>query len=71
MMKKVLTTSALYISYFFKKHRVDYNDSMSKVRTKGNLKNNCSLDNYLSHCIRCDPSFRSYRQNHTFAYEAI
>lgn len=34
--KKVLTTPALYISYFLKKNRVEYYDRMTEVRTKGN-----------------------------------
>lgn len=34
--KKVLTTPALYISYFLKKNRVEYYDRMTDVRTKGN-----------------------------------
>jgi len=36
MEKKVLTTPALYISYFLKKNRVEYYDRMTEVRTKGN-----------------------------------
>lgn len=36
MEKKVLTTPALYISYFLKKHRIEYYDRMTEVRTKGN-----------------------------------
>jgi Fic family protein len=36
MDKKVLTTPALYISYFLKKNRVEYYDRMTEVRTKGN-----------------------------------
>lgn len=36
MEKKVLTTPALYISYFLKKNRVEYYDHMTEVRTKGN-----------------------------------
>lgn len=36
MEKKVLSTPALYISYFLKKNRVEYYDRMSEVRTKGN-----------------------------------
>ncbi len=35
MEKKVLTTPALYISYFLKKNRVEYYDRMTEVRTKG------------------------------------
>ncbi len=38
MEKKVLTTPALYISYFLKKNRVEYYDRMTEVRTKGNYK---------------------------------
>lgn len=34
--KNVLTTPALYISYFLKKNRVEYYDRMTEVRTKGN-----------------------------------
>ena len=34
--KKVLSTPALYISYFLKKNRVEYYDRMTEVRTKGN-----------------------------------
>lgn len=33
---KVLTTPALYISYFLKKNRIEYYDRMTEVRTKGN-----------------------------------
>lgn len=36
MEKKVLSTPALYISYFLKKNRVEYYDRMGEVRTKGN-----------------------------------
>lgn len=36
MEKKVLTTPALYISYFLKRNRVEYYDRMTEVRTKGN-----------------------------------
>jgi Fic family protein len=36
MEKKVLTTPALYISYFLKKNRLEYYDRMTEVRTKGN-----------------------------------
>ncbi len=36
MEKKVLTTPALYISYFLKKNRVEYYDRMTEVRTKEN-----------------------------------
>ena len=36
MEKKVLTTPALYISYFLKKNRVEYYDRMTEVRSKGN-----------------------------------
>ncbi|HHT25297.1 MAG TPA: Fic family protein [Clostridiaceae bacterium] len=36
MDKKVLTTPALYISYFLKKNRVEYYDRMTEVRLKGN-----------------------------------
>lgn len=34
--KKVLTTPALYISYFLKKNRIEYYDRMTEVRVKGN-----------------------------------
>lgn len=36
MEKKVLSSPALYISYFLKKNRVEYYDRMTEVRTKGN-----------------------------------
>ncbi|MCM1261221.1 MAG: Fic family protein [Butyrivibrio sp.] len=36
MEKKVLTTPALYISYFLKKNRIEYYDRMTEVRAKGN-----------------------------------
>lgn len=36
MEKKILTTPALYISYFLKKNRVEYYDRMTEVRIKGN-----------------------------------
>ena len=36
MEKKVLSTPALYISYFLKKNRVEYYDRMTAVRAKGN-----------------------------------
>lgn len=36
MEQKVLTTPALYISYFLKKNRVEYYDRMTEVRAKGN-----------------------------------
>ncbi len=36
MDNKVLTTPALYISYFLKKNRVEYYDRMTEVRSKGN-----------------------------------
>lgn len=36
MEKKVLTTPALYVSYFLKKNRVEYYDRMTEVRNKGN-----------------------------------
>lgn len=35
MEKKVLSTPALYISYFLKKNRVEYYDRMTEVRAKG------------------------------------
>lgn len=34
--KKILSTPALYISYFLKKNRLDYYDRMAEVRNKGN-----------------------------------
>lgn len=34
--KKVLSTPALYISYFMKKNRIEYYDRMNEVRLKGN-----------------------------------
>ena len=36
MDKKVLTTPALYISYFLKKNRIEYYDRMTEVRRAGN-----------------------------------
>lgn len=36
MEKKVLTSPALYISYFLKTNRIEYYDRMSEVRLKGN-----------------------------------
>lgn len=33
--QKILTTPALYISYFLKKHRMEYYDRLTLVRTKG------------------------------------
>jgi Fic family protein len=36
MEKKVLTTPALYISYFLKQNRVEYYERMTEVRAKGN-----------------------------------
>lgn len=36
MEKKVLSSPALYISYFLKKNRIEYYDRMTEVRTKGN-----------------------------------
>lgn len=36
MENKLLTTPALYISYFLKKNRVEYYDRMTEVRNKGN-----------------------------------
>lgn len=35
MEKKILTTPALYISYFLKKNRIEYYDRMTEVRIKG------------------------------------
>lgn len=37
MEKKVLTSPALYISYYLKKNRVEYYDRMTEVREKGNF----------------------------------
>jgi Fic family protein len=37
MEKNVLTTPALYISYFLKKNRIDYYDRMTLVRNKGDF----------------------------------
>ena len=36
MEKKVLSTPALYISYFLKRNRIEYYDRMNEVRLKGN-----------------------------------
>ncbi len=36
MQKNVLSSPALYISYFLKKNRIEYYDRMTEVRTKGN-----------------------------------
>ncbi|MEE0987170.1 MAG: Fic family protein [Succinivibrionaceae bacterium] len=36
MEQEILSTPALYISYFLKKNRVEYYDRMTEVRTKGN-----------------------------------
>lgn len=36
MEKKVLTSPALYISYFLKSNRIEYYDRMTEVRSKGN-----------------------------------
>ncbi len=36
MQKGALTTPALYISYFFKKNRIEYYDRLMEVRNKGN-----------------------------------
>lgn len=36
--KKVLSSPALYISYFLKKNRIEYYDRMSEVRNKNNYK---------------------------------
>ena len=36
MEKNILSTPALYISYFLKKNRIEYYDRMTEVRTKGN-----------------------------------
>jgi Fic family protein len=36
MEKKILTTPALYISYFLKSNRIDYYDRMTEVRNRGN-----------------------------------
>jgi Fic family protein len=37
MEKNILTTPALYISYFLKKNRIDYYDRMTLVRSKGDF----------------------------------
>ena len=37
MEKKVLSTPALYISYFLKKNRIEYYDRMTEVRRSGNF----------------------------------
>ncbi len=37
MEKKILTTPALYISYFLKKNRIEYYERMTEVRLKGNF----------------------------------
>ena len=37
MEKRVLTTPALYISYFLKKNRIEYYDRMTEVREKGSF----------------------------------
>lgn len=37
MERKMLTTPALYISYFLKKNRIEYYDRMTEVRSKGNF----------------------------------
>ncbi|MDO4280181.1 MAG: Fic family protein [Peptococcaceae bacterium] len=36
MERKVLTTPALYVSYFLKRNRIEYYDRMTEVRAKGN-----------------------------------
>ena len=36
MTRKVLTTPALYISYYLKQNRIEYYDRMTEVRNKGN-----------------------------------
>ena len=36
MEKEILSTPALYISYFLKRNRIEYYDRMSEVRAKGN-----------------------------------
>ena len=36
MKEGILSTPALYISYFLKKNRVEYYDRMTEVRNKGN-----------------------------------
>ncbi len=38
MEQKVITTPALYISYYLKKNRIEYYDRMTEVRQKGNYK---------------------------------
>ena len=37
MERKVLTTPALYISYFLKRNRIEYYDRMTEVRESGNF----------------------------------
>ena len=37
MEKKILSTPALYISYFLKKNRIEYYDRMTEVRRQGNF----------------------------------
>ena len=37
MEKKILSTPALYVSYFLKKNRIEYYDRMTEVRRKGNF----------------------------------
>ena len=36
MQKEVLTTPALYISYYLKQNRIEYYDRMTEVRSKDN-----------------------------------
>ena len=36
LLKEILTTPALYISYFLKRNRIEYYDRMTEVRRKGN-----------------------------------
>ena len=49
--QKVLTTPALYISYFLKKNRVEYYDRMTEVRKKGNYEQ--WVEFFLEAIIEC------------------
>ena len=51
MEKRVLSTPALYISYFLKKNRVEYYDRMTEVRTKGNYEQWVSF--FLQAILEC------------------
>lgn len=37
MEQKLLTHETLYISYFFKRNRIEYYDRLMEIRTKGNF----------------------------------